>query len=334
MNAELIVGDVIRSLERKFGRKRQLGRGRITAFGSAMICSINYSKLLHGHKYFYAVPRDIIDANHKFPDTTHGEFVALICGSADKVLMLPRGLMLKMMAGVTTRRIDVFLEAGSYVLQTTKHPKYNVTEYLNAFPERREESLEWEAEQSEPKPESRTHVKAQWALITLGRAAGCSVWVPISDRNLSYEKQPFTKFTASRLPNFGFDEYTRSTIQNIDVLWLARNVILKAFEIEATTAVYSGLLRLNDLVLSQPNIQIDLFVAAPKARRPRVESQLMRPSFQPLLPKCQFVTFEHIDEQMGKLAEFPLDKGARVSGLIQGERFQLPDHYAYPSDPL
>src|SRR5437016_3047172 len=85
---------------------------------------------------------------------------------------------------------------------------------------------------------------------------------PINDRNLAFQQTPFTKLTLAKLPNFGFEENTRRIVQNIDVLWLRRNVICKAFEIESTTSIYSGLLRLNDLVLAQPNNQIDVCITA------------------------------------------------------------------------
>jgi hypothetical protein len=235
-----------------------------------------------------------------------------------------------MLAEVPTRRVDIFYENGAYILQTTKHPKLNVTEFLNAFPKRVTELGKLD-EPANPQKPDRVHSKIQWSLIQLGRAEGCSVWVPPNDRNLSFERQSFAEMTLSKLPNFGFDENTRRIVHNIDVLWLSKNIIRKAFEVESTTSVYSGLLRLNDLVLAQPNNLIDLYIVADSSRRDRVHNQLIRPSFQSLISKCEFVSFSSIDEQIMKLASLSLHKGARVSGLIEGERFALPEHYIYPS---
>src|SRR2546423_3251497 len=154
-----------------------------------------------------------------------------------------------MLEAVPTRKLDVFREAGTYILQTTQHPKRDVTEYLNAFPKDPPTQGEIAPARSQGTQTDRVHVKFQSALIDLGRAEGCSVWVPPGDRCLSYLGQAFAARTIARLPHFGFEENTRRIVQNIDVLWLARNVIRKAFEIESSTAIYSGLLRLNDLVL-------------------------------------------------------------------------------------
>src|SRR5207302_5936868 len=104
----------------------------------------------------------------------------------------------------------------------------------------------------------------------IGNAEGCHVWVPASDRNLRWRNEALRDFTCEKLPSFGFDENTRRVISNIDVLWLKGNVICRAFEIEATTSIYSGLLRLNDLILAQPNNRIDLCVVAEASRRARV----------------------------------------------------------------
>jgi hypothetical protein len=61
-----------------------------------------------------------------------------------------------------------------------------------------------------------------------------------------------------------------------------------------------------------------------------VYSQLIRPTFEPLLDRCEFITFEDIEEQSGRLQGLPLDSGARISGLIRGERFARPEQYVYP----
>jgi hypothetical protein len=295
-----------------------------------MVCSLNYSRLLRGNKYFFGLPDAIINANSKFPHTAFGDFVLLICGSAERVLVLPRQFVIHMMQGVSSRRLDVFVDGESYILQTTKHPKRDVTVYLNAYPARPAQSSEEADLGPEQEGPARVHVRIQYGLIVLGRAEGCAIWVPINDRNLSYQHKPFSGMTIDRMPNLGMDETARRVVQNIDVLWMRRNSIQRAFEIEATTSIYSGLLRLNDLVLAQPNIRIDLNVVAMKKRRERVYTQLLRPSFQSLLPRCGFIAFEDVQTQVARLETFPVEAGARVSGLVRAERFELPDNVSYP----
>jgi hypothetical protein len=60
-----------------------------------------------------------------------------------------------------------------------------------------------------------------------------------------------------------FDEATNRTIELIDVLWLKGNAVVAAFEIESTTSIYSGLLRMSDLIAMQPNLNIPLYLSPP-----------------------------------------------------------------------
>lgn len=134
MSAELITDELTTLLTRRFGKPNQVGRARIFRFGSVLTCSINYSKLLRGNKYFFGLPAAVVDIGYGFPETKLGNFVLLICGSSDRVLVLPRSLVIDAMRGVTSRRVDVFVEDEVFILQTTGHPKVDVTEYLNAYP--------------------------------------------------------------------------------------------------------------------------------------------------------------------------------------------------------
>ena len=329
-NAPHFVDEVVRELRRRYGRPVPFGKSRLYQFGKALTCSINYSKRLRGEKYFFGLAQEVVDPRCNYPETRLGAFVVLLCGGSDKVLMLPRSVVLEALRNVRTRKLDVFTEGETYILQTTGHPKINVTEFLNAFPAAKppeESSDELDAVSSL----DRAHVKIQSGLIKLGRAEGCSVWVPPNDRNLSHKGESFASATLERLPNFGFDENTRRIVQNIDVLWLIRNVIHRAFEVESTTSIYSGLLRLNDLVLAQPNNQIALFIVAPTSRREKVFNQLIRPSFHALAGQCEFLSFEKVDDAVSRVESLKGGKAVRISGLLEGERFEFGEHYVYPT---
>lgn len=332
MSVSLLVEETVVALRRRFGKPTQVGRSpQLLTFGSAITCSINYSKLLQGHRFFFGLSQQVADRAFAYPETEYGGFVLLVCGTPQEVLVLPRALVLHMLEGVPTRRIDIYREGETYTLQTTRHPKLNVTEFLNAYPKplpKADEAIE--SDPNLPIAE-RDHVKFQSALIDIGRAEGCTVWVPPNDRGLSYRGKPFSERTIGQLPNFGFDENTRRIVQNIDVLWLSKNIIQKAFEVEASTVIYSGLLRLNDLVLAQPNSRIDLYIVASRSKRQKVINQFFRPSFHCLVPKCEFFAFEDVDETFKRVETIPVERGVRVTGLVNGERFTLPENYVYPT---
>lgn len=81
-----------------------------------------------------------------------------------------------------------------------------------------------------------------------------------------------------------FDDATTRTIELIDVLWLRGNTIVAAFEVESITVIYSGLLRMADLLAMQPNLNIPLYVVAPEERRGKVIAEVNRPTFSRLTP--------------------------------------------------
>jgi len=147
------------------------------------------------------------------------------------------------------------------------------------------------------------HTEIQCPLLTLGRDMGFDLWVARNDRSKVWNGTTLGSLPGmvDQLPT-QFNEATNRTIELIDVLWLKGNSIVAAFEVESTTSVYSGLLRMSDLLALQPNLPIDLFLVAPDDRREKVESELMRPTFKlrekPLASICGFLGF---DSLTGKL---------------------------------
>lgn len=104
-----------------------------------------------------------------------------------------------------------------------------------------------------------------------------------------------------------FDEATNRTIELIDVLWLQRDAIVAAFEVEHTSAIYSGLLRMSDLVSMQPNIKLNLYLVAPDDRRDKVITEINRPTFarlKPPLPKiCKFIPYSQLKKEIDKIGD-------------------------------
>ena len=147
------------------------------------------------------------------------------------------------------------------------------------------------------------HTEIQYALLTLGRDMGFELWVARNDRSKIWKGSTLGQMDGmvDQLPT-QFNEATNRTIELIDVLWLKGNSIVAAFEVESTTSVYSGLLRMSDLLALQPNLAINLFLVAPDDRRDKVESELMRPTFKlrekPLASICGFLGFDSLMQKL------------------------------------
>lgn len=153
------------------------------------------------------------------------------------------------------------------------------------------------------------HTEIQYLLLKLGSDMGFDVWVARNDRGREINGRKFSeRFKLKNNLPLQFDEATTKTIEFIDVLWLKGNAIVAAFEIESTTSIYSGLLRMSDLIAMQPNLNIPLYLVAPDERRDRVFIEVNRPTFSrlspPLVDVCRFISFLTLTERLKEAAPF------------------------------
>lgn len=144
-------------------------------------------------------------------------------------------------------------------------------------------------------PDVSEHVRMQWKLARLGIKAGERVWVPVGDQTKLRETFQFDSFDAEFTAGI---DLPHSYLENIDVVWKREFRIGAAYEIEHSTAIYSGLLRFADLNIVAPNTIYPMFIVAPKEKKNRLRDQLRRPAFRRLEldKKVRFLSYEAIDE--------------------------------------
>lgn len=158
-----------------------------------------------------------------------------------------------------------------------------------------------EADMAVAPTEVRESIKIQALLASIGAKMGMRIWIPRSDRNsVLVEWKGDHELLLDELP-LNYDETTLRTIEQIDVLWLRRRAIVRAFEVEHTTSIYSGILRMADLLALQPNMDIRLHIVAPAERREKVFQEIRRPVFSllekgPLSESCTFLSYDSVRE--------------------------------------
>lgn len=118
----------------------------------------------------------------------------------------------------------------------------------------------------------------------------------------------------STLPKLGIgNDAAEKIVRLIDVLWLkSTNQVVAAFEIEHSTSIYSGLLRMADLMVLSPNISFPLYIVAPEERMAKVRQQLGRPSLQALElhVRCGFFSMEKLAQNAEHIQKWAQDVGA------------------------
>lgn len=163
------------------------------------------------------------------------------------------------------------------------------------------EDTDVDVESLTPSPEyvTRESHQIQALLGSIGARMGMKVWIPRNDRQAVLGESIIDETALlERLP-LNYDDTTLNTIERIDVLWIRGRSIVRAFEIEHTTSVYSGILRMADLLALQPNMEIRLHIVGPVARREKVFSEITRPVFSllesgPLSDTCTFIPYDAV----------------------------------------
>lgn len=144
--------------------------------------------------------------------------------------------------------------------------------------------------------------KIQALLSKIGIQMGFRIWIPRADRQRVLDQVSANEHAQflDVLP-LNYDDTTLKTVEQIDVIWLKNRSMARAFEVEHTTAVYSGLLRMADLLALQPNMDIRLHIVAPAEKQEKVLREIRRPVFSlldrgPLYESCSYLPYEAVEE--------------------------------------
>ena len=162
--------------------------------------------------------------------------------------------------------------------------------------------IDAQSEREVTEDDVRPSYKIQATLARIGAEMGFRIWIPPSDRQavLGQLNKEAQDALLQRLP-LNYDDTTLRTIEQIDVIWLKNRSMARAFEVEHTTAIYSGLLRMADLLALQPNMDIRLHIVAPFEKRAKVLREISRPVFSlldrgPLYESCSYLSYDSIEE--------------------------------------
>jgi len=149
--------------------------------------------------------------------------------------------------------------------------------------------------------EVRESIKIQGLLAKIGEQMGFDIWLPNPDRaRVAKVWQPKDPRTLLAMLPLSYDKATQSTIGLIDVIWIKnKRSIARAFEVEHTTSIYSGILRMADLVALQPDIKIKMHIVAPSDRQEKFSTEIRRPVFSymtngRLSDMCTFISYDDV----------------------------------------
>ena len=154
----------------------------------------------------------------------------------------------------------------------------------------------------------RTHTEIQGWLRDLGRSLGYEVWIAANDRNRPCGAGRLGDGCLAALPPEVERAPGADAVRLIDVLWVDGGAgrVAAAFEVEHTTSIYSGIVRLLDLALGAADgAAHGLFLVAPDGREEEVRAQLRRPAFSRVADlEVRYLPYGELERNREAMARF------------------------------
>lgn len=172
----------------------------------------------------------------------------------------------------------------------------------------RQEGARWAQALTAAQEGERTHTDIQAWLRDLGRALGFDVWVAANDRGRAWGVGRLGDGCLEALPATLAQGPGADAVRLIDVIWVdpATGRAAGAFEVEHTTSIYSGIVRLLDLALGHAGDTIrGLYLVAPDNREDAVRAQLARPAFSRVGElRLRFLPYSELEKHRDAMARF------------------------------
>ncbi len=155
--------------------------------------------------------------------------------------------------------------------------------------------------------EDQSHTQVQGWLRDLGLALGFRVWVASNDRARSYALGRLDDGCLTALPPALESSQAADAIRLIDILWLDPDGrVAAAYEVEHSTSIYSGIVRMLDLALgASDGLTSHYFLVAPDRREADARAQLARPAFQRVADlNLRFLPYSELQAHRENIARF------------------------------
>lgn len=295
---------VLKSLADRYGPLKKLEQGNsLFLTGAGLHFYVRYSKLHRGNRGFFGLDRKIM--------RSLGKEDAYVCFAlpGDRAFIVPAKLLLanlkiSKVAYDDSYKAQVVLDQDSAWLYLPKGTRLNITEYTGRFPLSPKVSAPSEepAEVFEEKA-GFTHAQIQHMMVKIGKLLELAVWVPRADRGkIVGEDEKLGKGCIPQLELVA-PKGTMETIEAVDVIWLEKDSFrpVAFFEVEHSTTIYSGLLRLNDIMIDYPISTAG--VVSFEKRRSIFLKELSRRTFQKsgLDKVCRFYNYRTVHTVLSRL---------------------------------
>lgn len=265
---------LLKDLTDRFGKLSKIGNGQsLYRIGDdAARIYIRYSKVHRNHSLFFGLRkqdlRELEGRNSYIAFISDGNLPPVLVPFADFEAVFRSAKA----ASDNQYKVQLLQRRGTLELYVAKCGRFNVEGYLGTS------ALDNSVQSSALRQNlDLTHWQVQTLLGGIGIQKGYEVYIPGCDLG----KLDWTisdLFKVNRDIPKGYSEI-RHILTEIDVLWVsAAGEIASLFEVEHSTTIYSGLLRFNDVLLTNPKLR-HFSIVADEHRREVFARQAFRPTF-------------------------------------------------------
>jgi len=203
--------------------------------------------------------------------------------------------------------IEVLSKIGESLRTVLPKPDFIDIDFFLAFifykilPKAKEEKIEIEKKEIKPRKVTiNTHEGAQKVLVELGNILGFDTYVPPEDRNKIVEGRRLGELTTLKeLPQFTYPRLL-DTVKHIDVIWFKEEFPVFCFEVEESTDVTKGLLRLYQI--RQLNVQP--IIVGPESRRSKFLTEIEKDPFYHIKKRYRFISYDELSRLLELAREF------------------------------
>ena len=192
--------------------------------------------------YFFGLTRHIFENFSHLPQSV----IALVLSDSGRALLLPASWLWehrnKLSADAKQFKLEVDPKLRLKVLKSAGMP-LDLSIFLDRF-ELLSGKPEWKQEEAVAKPVRTAHADLQGMLVEVGNRRGLQTYCPNKSSRFK-SKRLGDLATLRELPKF--PGLNNNVIRQIDVIWLDSSFPVHAFEVELTTGIWSGLVRLAEL---------------------------------------------------------------------------------------
>jgi hypothetical protein len=282
--------DLPSALRERFGETIALvgSRSLFSAANGRLIIYARYSKVHGDRSTFYGLRIKDLDRIRGL-----NAFIALLWNGQTEPLLLPLDKFWPVFASSPVGadgqiKVQILMTSVGTELYVARAGRHNVDPYFGW--QVAEESL-----RDAVLTPVLTHSQVQTLLGSIGKISGFDVWLPLNDRSR------FDSALAPRIDFRGTLPANASTasryLEQIDVIWLSRGSgdLEALWEIEHSTPIYSGLLRLNDIRCEPPGAK-RYNIVSNTDRRDAFARQIARPTFRAsgLSEVCGFMEYADV----------------------------------------